>query len=90
MDSSGGLYLSDSSNHRVLHFPAGKTTADRVYGQFGSFSMNAVNNSGKGVSKLPGAENLAGPQGVAVSSDGRLYISDTNNNRVLLIEKPAP
>jgi hypothetical protein len=30
---SAGLYVSDFGNHRVLFFPAGSTTATRVYGQ---------------------------------------------------------
>ena len=33
LDNSGGLYVVDSSNHRVLYFAAGNTTASRVYGQ---------------------------------------------------------
>src|SRR4051812_10210390 len=28
IDSGGGLYVADSGNHRVLHFPAGSTTAN--------------------------------------------------------------
>ena len=37
LDSGGGLYAADGNN-RVLHYAAGSTTADAVYGQGGSFS----------------------------------------------------
>jgi len=33
LDSAGGLYVADQFNNRVLYFPAGNTTAWRVYGQ---------------------------------------------------------
>src|SRR5262249_33842909 len=38
LNADGGLYVTDRENHRVLYYaPDGDTTADRVYGQFGSF-----------------------------------------------------
>ena len=33
LDSSGNLYVADYGNNRVLFYPAGSTTATRVYGQ---------------------------------------------------------
>ena len=33
VDSSGNLYVGDTGNNRVLFYPAGTTTATRVYGQ---------------------------------------------------------
>ena len=44
VDGSGGLYVADFSNNRVLHYPAGSTTADAVYGQGGSFTSTTANN----------------------------------------------
>ncbi|HNC58951.1 MAG TPA: hypothetical protein PLP33_26230, partial [Leptospiraceae bacterium] len=38
LDSSGNLYVADSSNNRVLYYPSNSTTATRVYGQGGSFT----------------------------------------------------
>jgi hypothetical protein len=32
-DPAGGVYISDSGNYRILHYPGTSTTADRVYGQ---------------------------------------------------------
>ena len=40
LDRSGNLYVADSYNNRVLFYPAGSTTATRVYGQLGSFTTN--------------------------------------------------
>src|SRR5271156_4734323 len=46
VDSSGNLYVSDQQNSRVLYSPAGSTTATRVYGQGGSFTIGNGNNGG--------------------------------------------
>ena len=63
-DSSGGLYISDSSNNRVLYFePGGDTNADFVYGQFGNFTSGAKNNDGSGQPGTPSAESLNFPRG---------------------------
>jgi hypothetical protein len=69
-----------------LHFADdGDTTADWVFGQFGSFDSNVANSDGSGVSGAPSASNLNRPQFVMVGVDGSLYISDTGNNRVLVL-----
>ncbi len=54
----GGIYVTDRENHRVLHYPKDSTTADRVYGQFGSFASNPPNHNGVGGSGLPSADNI--------------------------------
>ena len=77
LDSGDNLYIADSDNGRVLYYPAGSTTATRVYGQSGNLN-SAIQNNG-GVT----ANSLWVPGGVAVDSGGNLYVSDTNNNRVL-------
>ncbi len=74
VDGGGNLYLSDSSNNRVLFYPAGSTIATRVYGQGGSLTSNT-----SGVS----ANSLSDPQGLALDGGGNLYVADENNNRVL-------
>jgi len=40
IDSSGGIYIADRFNNRVLYYSAGSTTATKVYGQNGSFTIN--------------------------------------------------
>jgi hypothetical protein len=86
VDRQGGLYVADRDNNRVLYFADdGDTTADWVFGQFGSLTSNVANNDGSGESGDPSAENLNRPQFVLVAADGSLYISDTGNNRVLVL-----
>src|SRR5437868_1638381 len=46
LDRGGNLYVADYDNSRVLYYPAGKTTATRVYGQGGNFTTNTPNNGG--------------------------------------------
>jgi len=78
MDSTG-LYVADSSNNRVLHFPVGNTTADFVYGQGipGNSPTNFTSNpSGSGTT------GLNDPRDVAVDSTG-LYVADSGNHRIV-------
>jgi hypothetical protein len=56
---------------------AQSTTADVVYGQFGSFTTGAQNNGGIS------ANSLSTPTGSALDSSGNLYVADETNNRVL-------
>ncbi|MDZ4766304.1 MAG: NHL repeat-containing protein [Chloroflexota bacterium] len=86
LDAKGGLYVADRDNHRVLYFADdGDTSADWVFGQGGSFTTGIANNDGAGVSGTPSATSLNRPQFVYIAADGSLYISDTANNRVLML-----
>lgn len=85
MDEAGGLYVADSLNHRILYFaPDGNTTADWVFGQAGSFEVGVPNNDGAGAAGQPGAASVSGVQGLT-RHNGNLYISDTGNNRLLVV-----
>lgn len=77
LDPTGGLYVADSNNNRVLHYSGTSTAADRVYGQGGDFGVRALNSGGVS------AMSLYGPEAEAVDHAGGLYIADSNNNRVL-------
>jgi sugar lactone lactonase YvrE len=77
LDSSGNLYIADTNNQRVLFYPAGSTTATRVYGQGGSFTTANINNGGIS------ANSLSVPRGLALDSIGNLYLADAGNARVL-------
>ncbi|CAM4829689.1 unnamed protein product [Rotaria magnacalcarata] len=69
IDSAGNLYVSDSQNHRVQYFMNGTMTGVTIAGTGSSgTSLNQLNN----------------PYGIALdSSTGKLYISDTNNHRIM-------
>ncbi len=87
VDSNGNLYVADTDNHRILRFnnpPAGDTTADMVFGQGGVFNT-ADPNKGGSVS----ANSLNWPGGLAVNSNGNLYVADKENNRVLKYNAPS-
>jgi sugar lactone lactonase YvrE len=66
LDGAGNLYVSDSTNNRVLYFPSGSTTPTRVYGQAGSFTTNDANHGGLS------ADSLRGTNGMAVDTAGNL------------------
>ncbi len=90
LDQDEGLYVADRDNNRVLYFADdGDTTADWVFGQFGSLTSGVANNDGSGASGTPSAQNLNRPQFVMIGADGSLYISDTGNNRVLVLPPDA-
>jgi hypothetical protein len=90
LDQDGGLYVADRDNNRVLYFADdGDTTADWVFGQVGSFTSSVANTDGSGASGEPSAQNLNHPQFVMVAADGSLFISDTGNNRVLVLPRDS-
>ncbi len=71
MDSSGNVYIADSSNHRIRKVTSAgiiSTIAGRVhYGGDGGPATSAL---------------LQLPEGVAVDQSGAVYFSDTWNNRI--------
>jgi uncharacterized protein (TIGR03437 family) len=81
------LYVSDTGNNRVLAWrnpvsAANGAPADLVIGQRDRFLSSA---NGPGTSFTTG---LNQPTGLAVDSQGNLYVADTNNNRVVRYPKP--
>jgi len=84
------LYVADPYNNRILGFndfrslkPGAK--ADIVLGQ-PDFSSGLCNVTGD--PNNPTAASLCRPAGLAVDSNGNLYVADTGNSRVLRF--PAP
>jgi hypothetical protein len=78
------LAVADTDNNRVLiwlSLPVSDTQpADLVVGQP---DFNNVNINYGGNASTPSAKGLRGPQGLWIQ-DGRLFIADTQNNRVLI------
>ena len=76
IDSEGNLYIADSGNHVI-----------RKIDIFGNVSTIA------GRARTPGHNNGAAgealfnsPMGIAVSQDGRIFVSDTGNHLIRVIE----
>lgn len=88
LDQSENLFVADLNAHRVLVYP--KTTlssgmiASAVVGQFGNLNCGADNNNGACGVGSPTAQNLYRPSHVHFDKEGRMYISDYSNNRVLV------
>jgi uncharacterized protein (TIGR03437 family) len=79
IDQASNLYVADTGANRVLIFPNTQTApvsgmpAAFVLGQ-GSFSSSATG----------GGNNFKTPTDVTVDSDGKIYVADKGNNRVLI------
>jgi uncharacterized protein (TIGR03437 family) len=84
--ASDGIHLvvADTNHNRVLiwnHIPStNNAPADVVVGQ-PNFTSSTVPTNG-----IPSATSLNGPQGVWIQN-GKLFIADTQNNRVLIYNK---
>jgi sugar lactone lactonase YvrE len=80
----GRLYIADERNHRIRALDIDTGTITTVMG---------TGEPERGEDGLPPRETaLENPAGVAFDADGRLYVSDTNNNviRRVLLEEVAP
>jgi sugar lactone lactonase YvrE len=84
VDGSGHLFVTDSTNNRVLRFDnaaskANGAAADGVLGQ-PDFTTNTPATTQNGM-RLPRA--------VAVDNSGRLYVTDGENHRLLIFDNAA-
>jgi sugar lactone lactonase YvrE len=75
----GQLLISDGDNNRLLVVskPLSNTTASAVIGQ-PNFTSNMPTTTAIG---------FAGPKGIRVDSNGNLYVTDEDNNRLLRFNK---
>ncbi len=83
LDSAGNLYVADSGNHRVLRFlksalSTSGSDADAVIGEPDFVTTAALN--------LPA--RLATPSGLAFDPQGRLWVADTDRDRVVRYDAP--
>ncbi len=86
--TDGRLWVADTSNNRVLSWSspasfANGDAADIVLGQanFTDIDENKGNAN-------PSSTSLKGPRSVAVDKDGRLYVADSSNFRILRYDPP--
>lgn len=79
-DSYDHLWVSDSVNSRVLEFKTPQNNiADLELGQPAAAGLNSSGANNGGIS----ASTLAEPQGIGIDPQNRLWVADTQNNRVL-------
>ncbi len=76
-DTQGNLWIADQLNHRVRKVD----TEGIITTAAGSFQAGDEGDTG-----LATRAQLNGPLGVAVDSLGRLFIADTNNHRVRMVD----
>ncbi len=88
--ATGDIYIADAGNNRVLEFPApmnppvaGDAVADAVLGQ-SDFAGASCNRGG-----IPSAATLCNPAGAVEEGAGKIFVADSNNNRVLEFAVPA-
>ncbi|HEX3425032.1 MAG TPA: protein kinase [Acidimicrobiales bacterium] len=75
VSQDGSVYIADSGNNRVRKIAGGIMTTVAGNGE-GAFA---------GDGGPPRAAQISEPMGVAVSSNGDLYITDTGNNRIRMV-----
>jgi DNA-binding beta-propeller fold protein YncE len=72
----GSVYVTDTWNHRVQKFTeSGEFVA--TWGQYGQPSIDLAES----------VNWFWGPRGIAVDSQGRVYIADTGNKRIAIFDK---
>lgn len=100
VDRADNLWVLDAANNRALEFfrpipmtggtpgkpgAAGDTTADKVFGQNGSFTGSICNEN----KSAPTADTLCFPVDVTVDKDNNVWITDYGNQRALEYENPS-
>ena len=92
VDLSHNVYVGDTLNNRVLVFADPFAALSRT-NQTNDFAAFAVfGQAGSFITKAGGlgANNLNGPQGVAVDADNNMFVADVGNNRALVFFSPIP
>lgn len=72
----GSVYVTDTWNHRVQKFTRDGTPV-KTWGQFGQPAPEFPDSN----------YFLWGPRGIAVDSQGRVFVADTGNKRIVVYDK---
>ena len=80
VDSNFNLYIADFNGNRVLRYPNGSTTPNKVFGQ--------ADNYGTCIGSAA-IDNFSGPFSVFIDSSANMYISENQSNRVLFYPSGA-
>jgi uncharacterized protein (TIGR03437 family) len=79
VDSAGNLYIADSTNNSIRELSKGMIRRIAGNGTAGFSGDNGPATSAQ----------LNNPRGIAVDSDGNVYIADMNNNRIRVLTPAA-
>ncbi|HLA07278.1 MAG TPA: flippase activity-associated protein Agl23 [Anaerolineales bacterium] len=72
----GSIYVTDTWNHRVQKFSE-EGKAIKTWGQYG-----------QPVPEIPESQGFFwGPRGIDVDSEGRVYVADTGNKRIVIFDE---
>jgi uncharacterized protein (TIGR03663 family) len=80
VDAQGRVYVADTWNHRIQAFDAN----GRFLGQWGETVLVDADSDPRGRAGAP--YGFYGPRGLAVDSQGHVYVTDTGNERVLVYD----
>ena len=89
MDASGNLFVADSGNRRIRRVDHSTGIITTVAGSVGCEPGAQCDGSFGGDAGPATGAILSFPFGVAVDSEGDLFISDTGNNRVRKVQSSA-
>jgi sugar lactone lactonase YvrE len=84
LTTSGVLYIADYYNHRIRKVTASPSAIITTVAGSGCF--NGCASAFSGDNGLATSARLTTPEGVYVDSNGKLYIADTGNNRIRLVD----
>jgi sugar lactone lactonase YvrE len=80
-DSSGNLWVADSSNNRVVEYKAPLSNGEAASLVIGQPSLTSTTND-------DAQSNMSGPEDIALDPSGNLWVADTDNSRVLEFAQP--
>ncbi len=81
VDSSGNVYIADAGDNRIRKWFYGTNETAVIAGDGAAGSGGG---SGDGSAAI--AAKISAPEGVAVASNGDVYIADTGHNRIRVID----
>ena len=77
VDGAGNIYIADTSNHRIR-----KVDTEGMISTFAGTGEQGFSGDGG-----PAIEaQLSRPQGLAIGPDGEVYIADTSNSRIRVVD----
>ena len=79
LDAAGRLYVADSGNHRIQRISVTVTGG----------AASAVMEAAFGAGPVPDNSNFYHPLGVDLGADGRVAVTDSNHDRVLVLQAGA-